>query len=158
MSEYNKSYRIKTNIGGADDNSLAVDLNLLQDYDVFEILSLKIDTENLYKYHTSNYGCLVGRVLANGGVGIPNAKLSVFVEADAEASADVILSYLYPYNSTRTKNSDDIRYNLLTDTQIDDCHQAIGTFPSKRLVLDDNNVVEIFDKYYLLTYLFINYL
>lgn len=150
MSENNKSYRIRTNVGESKTNSdyINLDVNLLQDYDLFEILSLKIGTENLYKFHTSKYGCIVGRVLANGGVGVPNAKISVFIKVENFDLNDSIISYLYPYTSTTTKNSDNIRYNTLTDKKIDDCHQNVGTFPNKRLVLDDDNVIEVYDKYY----------
>ena len=147
MSETNKSYRIKANVS----NDTYVDVNLTQDIEVFEILSLKITSENFYKLHTADYGCIAGRVLANGNVGIPNAKVSVFIEADEETKADAVLSYLYPYNSVYTKNSEGIRYNLLTEEKLTACHQNVGTFPSKRLVLDDNNVLEIFDKYYKFT-------
>lgn len=150
MSENNKSYRIRTNVGETNTNGdyINIDVNLLQDYDLFEILSLKIGTENLYKYHTSKYGCIVGRVLANGGVGVPNAKISVFIKVENDDLKDPIISYLYPYTSTTTKNNDNIRYNTLTDQKINDCHQNVGTFPNKRLVLDDDNVIEVYDKYY----------
>ena len=151
MSESNKSYRIKTNVGSEYNGDLKLNVNLLQDYDEFEILSLKIGTENLYKYHTSHYGCVVGRVLANGGVGVPNVKISSFIPVEDIDIDDPVFSFLYPYSSTIDKNRDNIRYNLLTDTKIDDCHQPVGTFPNKRLVLDDNNVIEIYDKYYKFT-------
>ena len=147
MSETNKSYRIKANVS----NDTYVDVNLTQDIEVFEILSLKITSENFYKLHTADYGCIAGRVLANGNVGIPNAKVSVFIEADEETKADAVLSYLYPYSSVYSKNSEGVRYNLLTEEKLTACHQNVGTFPSKRLVLDDNNVLEIFDKYYKFT-------
>ena len=69
MSETNKSYRIKANVS----KDTYVDVNLTQDIEVFEILSLKITSENFYKLHTADYGCIAGRVLANGNVGIPIA-------------------------------------------------------------------------------------
>ena len=69
MSENNKTYRIHTTVG----SDKYVNVMLEQDYENFEILSLKIDRENAYKMHTSNYGCIAGRVLANGAYGIPNA-------------------------------------------------------------------------------------
>lgn len=143
----NKSYRLKTNI--QEDEVLKVNLN--QDFNILEVLSLKIGTENLYKFHTSNYGCVAGRVLANGGFGIPNAKISIFIEAKNEDLEDDILSYLYPYKSTSSKNKDGIRYNLLPDEQLSECHRNVGTFPSKRMVLDDDNVLEIYDNYYKFT-------
>ena len=144
MSESNRSYRIRTDI--SKDKNINVQIN--NDYDILEILSLKISTENVYKLHTSHYGCVVGRVLANGGVGVPNAKISIFIAVDEETSEDTVLYNLYPYSTTSTKNGDGIRYNLLPDEQVSMCHQAVGTMPNKRLVLDDKNTLEIFDKYY----------
>lgn len=141
------TYRIRTNV--SKDSVLNVKLD--QSYDVFEILSLKLNQSDLYKLHTSNYGVIVGRVLANGGFGIPNAKVSVFIGVSDMDINDPIISALYPYNTTNSKNSDGIRYNLLPDSKVNDCHQIIGTFPNKRLVLDDNNVLEVYDTYYKFT-------
>ena len=45
-------------------------------------------------------------------------------------------------------NEDNIRYNLLPDDSEDICYRVVGTFPNKRLMLDDNSVLEVFDKYY----------
>ena len=147
MSDNNNSYRIRTNVG--EDSVLNVNIN--QDFNALEVLSLKLDVDNLYKLHTSNYGCVVGRVLANGGYGIPNAKISIFISADSADLEDDVLSYLYPYKSVSTKNRDKIRYNLLPEDQLSDCHRNVGTFPSKRTVLDDNNMLEVYDKYYKFT-------
>lgn len=140
----NKTYRIKANVG----NDSVLNVNLNQDYKTFELLSLKVESDNLYKFHTSDYGCVAGRVLANGNFGIPNAKISIFIKATDEDLSDAIISYLYPYKNTRMKNEEGIRYNLLPDSQLSDCHRNVGTFPNKRLVLDDNNVFEVYDKYY----------
>lgn len=142
-----KSYRIKTNV--TEDSVLNVKLD--QSYDTFEILSLKLSQSDMYKLHTSNYGIVVGRVLANGGFGIPNAKVSVFIQVSDMDINDPIISSIYPYNTTSSKNSDGIRYNLLPDYKVNDCHQIIGTFPNKRLVLDDKNILEVYDSYYKFT-------
>lgn len=150
MSESNKTYRIRTKINSKDDKDRYININLDNDIDILEILSLKLDTKNFYKTQTSNYGCIVGRVLANGGVGIPNAKISVFINAD-NTDSDSVLSALYPYEYVQYKNDDGIRYNLLPEEQVSECHTPIGSFPSKRMVLDDDNVIEIFDKYYKFT-------
>ena len=146
MSDSNKSYRIRTKVGAENDSVLSVDIE--QDIDTIEILSMKIGIENAYKLQASNYGCIAGRVLANGNFGIQNAKISVFIEADEEDLEDTIISQLYPYKSTSYKNSEGIRYNLLPDEEVSQCHQSVGTFPSKKLVLSDDCVLEVFDKYY----------
>ena len=57
----------------------SVNLNLEQDFDFLEVLSLRITQEQAYKIFCSNYGVLVGKVKANGGYPIKNAKLSVFI-------------------------------------------------------------------------------
>ena len=146
MSDNNKSYRIRTDINSESPFYLNVNLN--QDYKNFEILSLNLDSESLYKMYTSEYGCIVGRVLANDALGVPNAKISVFIPTKESDDIDPVLRALYPYESTFDKNEDKIRYNTLPDEIVNACHQSVGTFPNKRLVLDDNNILEIFDKYY----------
>lgn len=141
MSETNKTYRIRTEVG--TDKNLVV--NLDQDYNTFEILSLQLSQEDTYRLQNVGYGVVVGRVLANGGFGIPNAKISVFIERDI--NDDTVLKQLYPYTSTRTE-LDGIRYNLLPDEQVDKCHRVVGTFPHKTYVLDNDDLIEIFEKYY----------
>lgn len=142
MGNTNNSYRIRTDVG----KDKFITVNLDSEYDTLEILSLKINQRGQYRYHTSNYGVVVGRVLANNGFGVPNAKLSLFIAKDENAS--VIENAIYPYTTVGSKNSDGIRYNLLPSNQKDDCHQVVGTFPSKRMMLDDGSVLEVFDKYY----------
>ena len=144
MSEFNKSYRIRTEVG--KDTHLHVKLE--QNYDVLELMSLKINQENAYKLHSSNYGVVAGRVLANDAFGIPNAKVSVFIPSEELDVNDVVKTALYPYSSTFTKNTNNIRYNLLPDEQINNCHTIIGTFPEKQYLLDNNSVLEVFEKYY----------
>ena len=147
MSENNKSYRIRTEVG--QDKSLYFKLD--QKFDILEILSLKLRQEGLYKLHTSDYGVIVGRVLANNGFGIPNAKVSVFIQiSDEDIRRNEILG-LYSFNTTRDKDADGIRYNLLPDTSVNECHKAVGTFPSKTMVLDNDIVLEVFDKYFKFT-------
>lgn len=147
MSEFNKTYRIRTQVG----QDTTVKMKLDQEYDTLEILSLKIDQVNAYRLHTANYGVIAGRVLANGAMGIPNAKVSIFINRDDEDSESIVKAILYPYNTTFTKNNDGVKYNLLPDEQISTCHTIIGTFPGKQFLLDNDNVLEIFEKYYKFT-------
>lgn len=142
--EENRTYRIRTKIG--DDSDKVINIKLDQHYDSFEILSLKINQSNNYKFYESDYGVVVGRVLANGGFGIPNAKVSIFIESDD--NDDMETRIMYPYKSVNAKNQDGVRYNLLTDFLDKACYQNVGTFPNKRYVLDNNDVIDVFDKYY----------
>ena len=142
MFDNNKSYRIRTEV--AKDSFVSV--NLEQDYDCFDILSLKINGVDEYKKHNSKYGVVVGRVLANNGFGVPNAKISIFI-ASENPNADE-LNTIYPFRTQLSKDNDGIAYNLLLDEQVSDCHQVVGTFPNKRFMLDNNILVEVFDKYY----------
>lgn len=147
MADTTKSYRIRTDIGSKlTDDYITVDANLVQDYDAFDILSVSIDSIDTYKLHNSNYGVVVGRVLANNGFGIPNAKISIFISSDGDDGEKV--RKLYPYTSSAGKDSDGVRYNLLPDEQVNDCHQVVGTFPNKRYALDNDVILEVFDKYY----------
>ena len=148
MGSNNKSYRIRTTVGREADSFL--DVHLDQDYDSLEILSLKISDKDVYKLHNSDYGVVVGRVLANGNFGVPNAKISVFIPAD-EQNSDMKMWNLYPYTSTSTRNNDNIRYNLLPDKSVKDCHKAVGTFPNKTFLLENDSLLEVFDNYYLYT-------
>ena len=144
MEETNRVYRIRTKVGENAPNVIYVPLK--QTYDMFEILSLKIDQKNTYKTYQSDYGIIVGRVTANGGFGIPNAKVSVFIEVSDEDSLKDKL--LYNFTSTSSTDNKNIRYNLLPDYVDDACHQNVGTFPNKRLVLDNQDVIDMFDKYW----------
>ena len=145
MANTNKSLRVNANVGR--DSFVNVALN--QTYDTFEILSLKLRSEDVYRLHSANYGVIVGRVVANGNFGVPNAKISVFISSDFENDSE-ILNTLYPYESTASKK-DDIRYNLLPDNKVSDCHQVVGTFPNKTYLLDNDSLIEVFDKYYVYT-------
>ena len=148
MSEFNKSYRIRTEIG--KDTQIHVKLD--NNYDILELMSMKIDQKNIYRFHSSNYGVIAGRVLANDAFGVPNAKISVFIGRDeTNTTDDTIRDVLYPYNSTNDKDDDGIRYNLLPKEQVSNCHTIIGTFSEKQYMLDNDNILEVFDTYFKFT-------
>ena len=126
-----------------------LNINLTQDVDFLEILSLKINQKDLYKLHTSNYGMLVGRVLANDSFGIPNCKVSIFIPINDDDKKNIDISNLYPYTNVNSIDSNGVRYNLLPDENTtDECYSVVGTFPNKRLMLDNDTILEIFDKYW----------
>lgn len=117
-----------------------------QDFDFLEILSLKLRQKDAYRLHSSNYGVIIGRVLANDAFGIPNAKISIFIERDKNDTSD--MEAIYPYSEVTSKDGEGRRYNLLPDYSNDDCYRVVGTFPNKRLMLDDDIQLEVYDKYY----------
>ena len=66
-----KNIRIKAQVGVDKE----VKINLDQDFDRLEILSLSINQSDVYNRDCSDFGVIAGRVIANGGFGVPNAKL-----------------------------------------------------------------------------------
>lgn len=124
-----QNYRINTKLGLQDTN---IKVKLTQTFDNLEILSLKINQENIYKFFTADYGVLIGRVIANEGLGVPNAKVSVFIPISEEDKEDEVISYLYPYSSVTDKNGDGVRYNLLPKTgKKITVRKAVALFPTK---------------------------
>jgi hypothetical protein len=140
----NESIRIRTTPGV--DKNIRIELN--QDFDFLEILSLKISQEDLYQPFCANYGVVVGRVIANKGFGIPNAKVSIFIPITDEDKKNELIKDLYPFKNPYQKNKDGIRYNLLLSKATCALNVGVGTFPTKEEVLDNDIVLEVFDKYY----------
>ena len=147
MSE---SIRIRTSPNGGDKY---VKVKIDNDIDFVEILSLSISQDELYQNFCSDYGVVAGRVIINSGFGVPNAKVSIFIPIDEVDKGDVEISGLYPYDTVTDKNSDGVRYNLLSrQSGLDnDCFTPVGSFPSKREVLDNSDVLEVYCKYYRFT-------
>jgi len=144
MSEANKSYRIKYDQEKQTDH---LNIKIDHDFDFLEVLSMKISQEDAYRLYTSNYGVIVGRVLANDGFGIPNAKVSIFLPNNStDTSLDS--SILYPYKTTSDKDNKGIRYNLLPSNKINACYQNVGSLPSKRDILDNKQKLDVFDSFY----------
>lgn len=145
-----KTIRINTTPNGGDKY---VKIKLEQDFDFLEVLSLNINQEDVYKRFSSDYGVIVGRVIINGGFGVPNAKVSVFIPLDDIDKNDSVKRGLYPYEKINDKNSDGVRYNLLTQDSesVNECFTPIGTFPTKREVLDNEPMLEVYCKYYRFT-------
>jgi len=140
----NKNYRLRTQVGV--DREIQVQLD--QDWDTIEILSLKIVQSEIYTRMCSDYGVVAGRVVANGGYGVPNVRVSVFVPISELDELDPIISTLYPYKEFGDKNEDGYRYNLLPYEPSHGGHSPTGTFPSIEDVLTNQTVLEVYEKYY----------
>ena len=148
----NKSYRIKTEVGTNADKYIKVKLE--QEIDTFEILSLRIDQKDIYEAFNCDYGMIIGRVNANGAVGIPNARVSIFIPISDDDKQNADIRAIYPYETPRDKNSTGKRYNLLprvAQVQTDGTvrpKQPFGTFPTKEETVTNNTWLEVYDKYY----------
>lgn len=139
-----QSYRIRTELG----INKTINVQLDQEFDFLEILSLKLQQEDVYTRSCANYGVVVGRITANNGLGIPNARVSVFIPITDVDQSNPYITSIYPYKSLTDKNEDGYRYNLLPYEQSYSTHAATGTFPSRQDVLTGNTAIEIYDKYF----------
>jgi hypothetical protein len=142
-----QKHRISTNIG--KDQKITVELK--QDFDVLEILSLKFSQQEIYTSMCSDYGVVCGRITANDGFGIPNVRVSIFVKQKNTDVEDPVISKLYPYTDITMRNDDKIRYNLLPKRQQHGGHTPVGTFPDQSDILTREEVLEVYESYYRFT-------
>ena len=139
-----KSFRLNTKVN--QDQNLRI--NITQDFDFLEVLSLKLRQEDVYTRFCADYGVVAGRVIVNGGYGVPNVSVSIFVPLSSIDENDPIISTLYPYKRPDQKNEDGFRYNLLPYVQEYGGHSPTGTFPDAEDVLTRSEVLEVYEKYY----------
>lgn len=136
----NINYRIKANVNNDDD---VIRVNLKQGVKTLNILSLEINPEDAYDIRTSDYGVIVGRVLANNSYGVPNVKVSVFIPITAEDEDNYVISNEYPFKTPQSRDRDGVKYNLLAEGE-----GKPGTFPNKNMLLSNDGCIEVFDKYW----------
>jgi hypothetical protein len=139
-----KSFRIKSTPGKDQNISIQID----QDFEEIELLSLKIRQSEVYPKSCANYGVIAGRVFVNGGYGLPKCKVSVFIPLQQEDENNPILTSYYPYRTLSDINEDGFKYNLLPYTPSYSGHTPTGTFPTREDVLRDPIASELYQKYY----------
>ena len=142
-----KKLRIRTEIGV--DKEVTFDLN--QDFDLLEILSLNLHQTDIYPRDCSEFGVIVGRVIINGGFGLPNAKISVFVPLTEKDNNNEVIKKLYPYKTQNYRNEEGYRYNLLPTSPSYTGHLPTGSFPDVDNVLLKQEVSYVYNKYYKFT-------
>jgi len=155
-----RNIRINTNIG--IDNQY-INFKLQQEFDNINVLSLKLSQTEVYNSFNANYGCIVGRVLANGRVGVPNVKVSVFIPLSDEDELNDDIRAIYPYKKPDDVNLNGYKYNLLPRvSQVSSFIGSIvneqnvgytpktpvGTFPTKEEILTNDILFEVYKKYY----------
>ena len=148
----NKSQTIYLNTG----NTIVdkhIKIRLENEVNTLELLSMSFDTKDAYRSFNSDYGVLVGRVVANENVGIPNVKISIFIPlADEDVNNSEITS-IYPYTTPKDKNNEGKRYNLLprVGRYIDGIFspkQPFGSFPIKEEIVSNVKFLNVYKKYY----------
>lgn len=155
--DMNKSQRIHLNTGdtGNLDDPKYFTVRLEQDVETLEFMSMTLRTKDVYQNFNADYGVLVGRVLANGGIGVENAKVSIFIPITDEDASNPDIYKIYPYTTPRDKNNEGKRYNLLPrvskrDPETDEIRpkQAFGSFPIKEEIVTNETFLEVYKKYY----------
>jgi hypothetical protein len=150
----NKSQRIHLNIDNPNTDKY-IKTKLEQNVNTLEFLSMSIDTNEVYRDFNADYGVLVGRVVANGGIGIPNARISIFIPLTDDDAENGQIASIYPYKTPRDKNSDGKRYNLLPrvaridpTTGVSIPKQPFGSFPIKEEIVTNTEFLDVYKKYY----------
>ena len=138
------SFRIKTEIG----QDKVVNFQLDQNIEFLEILSFKIRQSDVYTLDCANYGVVAGRITANNGFGVSNARVSIFIPLSEEDENNELITSIYPYKTINDKNEDGYRYNLLPYEPSYSGHVATGTFPTLNDVMFDGQAIEVYEKYY----------
>lgn len=141
-----KSIRVLTTPG-----EKSININVEQDFEYLEILSLKLLQSDVYTRQCSDYGVIVGRVSVNGGFGIPNTRISVFIPLDGIDEQNPVISEIYPYKSVTERNDEGYRYNLLPYAAQHVNHTPTGTFFTRNDALLEPNLIYVYDKYYKFT-------
>lgn len=131
------------------DSNTYIKFNLDNSFSKINILSLKLKQTELYNSVNADYGTIVGRVYANNGFGVPNARISVFIPLDDNENDSI--KEIYPFKTINDLNANGKKYNLLKkniENTEDKCYQPVGDFPNKREILDNENLEYIHNKYY----------
>jgi len=153
----NKSQKIYLGAGNTSTKSQDkyIIVKLEQEVKTLEFLTLNLSTEDAYQNFNADYGVLVGRVLANGGIGIPNAKISVFIPLNDTDALDSDIYSIYPYKTPRDKNNEGKRYNLLPHVSqyeqssgIYKPKQPFGSFFIKPEIVINESFLNVYKKYY----------
>ena len=132
-----------------------IKVKLEQDIESIEFLSLRVNSNDIYQSFNADYGVLVGRVIANNGIGVPNAKISIFIPLTDDDVYNEDVAYIYPYKNPRDKNNEGKRYNLLPrvakvdeSTGITRPQQPFGSFPIKEEIVMNQKHLDVYKKYY----------
>ena len=132
-----------------NDSNERILVNLEDDFDNLEVLSLKISSSDVYRKTSSDFGVVVGRVQTSNGYGLQNAKVSIFVPIDPDDKLRPEIMELYPFETVNDQYPNGVRYNLLPRTRNQNpSHRAVGNLPTINDLVHYPQYLEVMDKYY----------
>jgi hypothetical protein len=95
-------------------NDQNIIIKLEQDFDQLKTVNINIGSEGTYQTNCSDYGVLVGKIMLNGGYGVQNAKISVFIPISEDDKSNNEILELYPFetiNDTRVSMENRVSLN-----------------------------------------------
>lgn len=140
-----ENIRVHINLNSAQN----VTFKLEQDFEQLEILSLKVSAYDVYAQMTADFGVVVGRVNVNGGFGVQNAKVSLFIPIKPADELRSEITQLYPFKTPLDTLPNGVRYNLLPRVkQPNFSHQPVGCFPDVTDLTYYPVYLEVYENYY----------
>ena len=132
-------YRVKTKIVPEQNQYLKV--NIEQNFDVLDILTLSIYGTDTYPNPCSDWGVIMGRVVDNNSFPMENVKVGYVLPLDEIDSNDIIISSIY----NDIMGSD---YPLLPKYKVNKNHYPVGGFPSEDEVMANSALEYVYKKYF----------
>jgi hypothetical protein len=132
-------YRIKTKILPEQNQYLKV--NLEQDFDVLDILTLSIYGTDAYPNPCGDWGIIMGRIVDSNSFPMENVKVGYVIPLDDNDKNDITISSIY----------NDImgnKYPLLPKYKVNKNHYPVGGFPSEDEVMANSALEYVYKKYF----------
>jgi len=132
-------YRIKTKILPEQNQYLKV--NIQQDFDVLDILTLSIYGTDAYPNPCGDWGIIIGRIVDSNNFPMENVKVGYVLPLDDTDKNDITISSIY----------NDImgnKYPLLPKYKVNKNHYPVGGFPSEDEVMANSALEYVYKKYF----------
>jgi hypothetical protein len=132
-------YRIKTKILPEQNQYLKV--NLEQDFDALDILTLSIYGTDAYPNPCGDWGIIMGRIVDSNSFPMENVKVGYVIPLDDTDKNDITITSIY----------DDImgnKYPLLPKYRVNKNHYPVGGFPSEDEVMANSALEYVYKKYF----------
>ena len=132
-------YKIKTKILPEQNQYLKV--NIEQDFDILDILTLSVYGTDVYPNPCSDWGVIIGRVVDSNNFPMENVKIGFITPLDDTDTNNVLISTIY----SSIVSSD---YPLLPNYKVNKNHYPVGGFPSEDEVLANSALEYVYKKYF----------